>query len=488
MLPKIPFNRPLLLGALFVLTGSFLFWLARPSEPFPEYSFGDDPHYRYAVADPSTLTEWQRSWGKQARRRARAAGIDMAEPANMPPKKPSTYFREKRAYPDSTYDFTLKLRADRQTRALAARQTEFRDLEWQLAGPDNIGGRITSLGISRQNPNLIYAGAADGGLLKSTDGGASWQTLFDDQYTLSIGALIVHPTNDDVVYVGTGEANMSSDSYHGDGVYLTTDGGQTWTNLGLPDSRRIARLVMARTQPDTLYVAVVGNPYDSGPDRGLYRTYDGGQTWTRCLYLNSNTGAVDVVLHPTAPQTVYVATYNRYNGSYNRIYRTSDGGDTWTMLTNGLPTGSNVGRIGLALCQSQPAVLYAIYASRSPSTFLGLYKSLDGGNTWIQTNDAVLADMYSSYGWWFGNVRVAPDNPNRVYALGLELWYSNTGGRLLVGPFGQYRPRGPTRSNLRSLHDESPDFRERWGRVHLWEQRHRLDQVLQLTRYSILRH
>ena len=306
---------------------------------------------------------------------------------------------------------------------------------WYPGGPYNIGGRITAIAANPNNPSIVYAGAADGGVLKSTDGGLHWTPIFDDMPSLSIGAIALNPQNPDEVFVGTGEANSSGDSFDGNGLYKSPDGGQTWIHLGLENTKHINRIVFNPNNPDIIFVAAMGGLFSADTSRGVYRTTDGGQTWEKVLFVSDSTGCIDLAINPQNPNIVYAAMWERIRHPWHRrvggptsgIYRSTDGGNTWELLTNGLPSGNNVGRIGLAICQSNPSVLYAIYAD-DPGYFMGVYKTIDGGDSWYRVNDSELSDLFYSYGWYFGNIRVNPNNPNDVYALGLDLYRSTNGG------------------------------------------------------------
>ncbi len=354
-------------------------------------------------------------------------------------EKPDDWFFRQRAYPNDHIPQTARQRGFAQAAELkaftAGRDARLRN-SWQPAGPTNVGGRITALGIHPSLPTRIFAGAADGGILRSTDNGVSWTPLTDDWPSLSIGAIAMDPIDPDIIYVGTGEANAAGDTYAGTGIYRSTDAGETWEWLGLPLSYKIGRIVINPQDTQNIYVAVTGALYTNNPERGIYRTYDGGATWERCLYIDDVTGAIDVAINPENPRILYAAMWERYRRPHERrvggygsgIYRSTDGGDSWTELTNGLPASSpSVGRIGLALCASQPDVIYAIYAD-DPGYFMGLYKTTNGGDSWAQTNDSYIDDVFSSFGWYFGQVRVAPSNPDHVYALGVPFYRSTNGG------------------------------------------------------------
>ena len=351
---------------------------------------------------------------------------------------PNQWFYMQRAYPHKTIPQERYLDALAQMKALRekseARQPQ--DITWTEAGPTNIPGRITDLAVHPLNANIVYVGSAAGGVFKTTDGGASWTAIFDDQGVQSIGALALHPGNPDVIYVGTGEANASGDSYEGTGIYKSTNSGTTWTYQGLPQSYHIGRILIDASNPDSdfIYVAVLGRLFGTNPDRGVYRSADGGNTWQQMLYVDDTTGCVDIAVD-TSYHYLYAAMWHRWRSPAERrvggyesgIYRSTDYGHTWTRLSNGLPVPADtVGRIGLSV-ESVSHNVYAIYANH-PGRFMGVYKSANGGWSWAQINDLALADIYSGFGWYFGNIRVAPGSPNIVYALGVDLFKSTNGG------------------------------------------------------------
>jgi photosystem II stability/assembly factor-like uncharacterized protein len=356
-----------------------------------------------------------------------------------PAKIPNDWFVLQRAYPGTEIPRAAQLRGFAQAQALRtaslAAQGEGAGV-WNAAGPTNIGGRITAIARPRTDPLRIYIGAADGGVLRSDNGGGSWTALFDNQPSLSIGALAIHPNNPDILYVGTGEANASGDSYDGDGIYRTTDGGSSWEHLGLVETRRIGRIAIDPLHPDTLYVAAAGALFSTNPERGIYRSVDGGQTFELKHSLNDSTAAIDVTVNPQNPNIVYAAMWERIRrphvrrvgGPSSGIWRSTNAGETWSLLQNGLPLpGPTVGRIGLAVAASNPQIVYAIYAN-DPGFFAGVFKSTNGGDTWVRVTDGALSNLYSSFGWYFGNIRVDPQDANRVYVLGVPLYRSTNGG------------------------------------------------------------
>jgi photosystem II stability/assembly factor-like uncharacterized protein len=359
-----------------------------------------------------------------------------------PVREPNRWFYLERAWPDARIDQRAWRRAQAQARALAdtwrARPAVADRAVWQQLGPTNIGGRITCVAVDPRDGDTVYAGAAEGGLMRSGDGGQTWDLVFDDQPSLAIGAVALDPVDPDIVYVGTGEVNPGGGSvaYGGTGVYRSLDQGATWTALGLESSGSIGRIVIDPSDTGRMFVAAMGDLWSGGPDRGVYRTTDGGATWELVLHSGDTTGCVDLVLRPDQPGTVLAALWQRertperydYGGAGCAVWRTDDGGDSWSVVGGGLPLPSaGGGRIGLTLCASQPHRMYAVYADNI-GYFDGLYRSDDGGAAWSRVNDGALASVFSSYGWWFGNVRCHPDNPDIVFVLGLDFYRSLNGG------------------------------------------------------------
>ena len=351
-------------------------------------------------------------------------------------KKPNDWFFMQRAYPLGDITADQYLRSLRQAQHMRAAAGDKGQVVWSQAGPTNVPGRITDLAVHPDHPNTIYAGAACGGVFKSTDDGNSWTPIFDEQGAPSIGALAIHPKDPNILYVGTGEANGSGDSYPGTGIYKSTDGGGTWIHLGLEQSYHIGRIAIHPLHPETVYVAACGKLFGTNPERGVYRSTDGGATWEQKLFITDSTAAIDVAVDPTDPQVVYAAMWERLRdpgrrrvgGPTSGIHKSTDGGDTWHQLTGGLPApGDTVGRIGLSVCASSPNVIYAMYCD-DPGDFMGLYKSTDFGQIWVRTNDSALLGILGGFGWYFGNVRVDPMDPDLVYALGVYLHRSTDGG------------------------------------------------------------
>lgn len=355
-------------------------------------------------------------------------------------EQPSDWMAYQRAYPDWGINIEAYT-AEMKKAMLMHRQYDAKAM-WELLGPTNIGGRITDVEVHPSNQNVFYVGAATGGLFKTTNNGQTWQNVFQQMPFISVGDIAIDPNNPNVLFVGTGEANASSFSFLGGGVYKSTDGGQSWNFCGLPNSAYIGRIVVDKFNSQNVYVAACGNLFSPNPERGVYKSTNGGQTWQKVLFVTDSTSAIDLVQHPQNGQILYAAMWERVRGrNYRRskgwssgIYKTTNGGTTWTKLTNGLPT-EEMGRIGLAISPTNPQVLYA-FIDMVPEA--RVYKTTDGGNTWQRCNDSDLADMNSNFGWYFGQVRVDPNNENRVYVLGVDLFRSDDGGNSWIQLAGYY--------------------------------------------------
>jgi photosystem II stability/assembly factor-like uncharacterized protein len=298
-------------------------------------------------------------------------------------------------------------------------------LKWRCIGPANMGGRIDDFAVVESAPHIIYAGTASGGVWKTTNNGVTWEPIFDDQPTSTIGDVTISPSNPDIVWVGTGEANNRQSSSWGDGVYKSTDGGETWKNMGLTDTHHIGRIVIHPTNPDVVYVAALGHLWGPNKERGLFKTTDGGKTWINTKFIDGNTGFVDVAMDPENPNTLYAAAYQRrrrgwgFNGGGpgSGLYKTTDGGETWIRLTSGLPEG-DMGRIGIDLYRSNPSIVYAIIESRPG----GVFRSEDKGLSWRRMSNTNPRPMY------YSQIRIDPTNDQRIWVLGASMYFSEDGG------------------------------------------------------------
>ena len=337
----------------------------------------------------------------------------------------------------------------------------WRDLAWQFMGPSNISGRVTDVAATtpRGKSYTLYAGTASGGLWKSTNEGTSWESIFEQAPTQSIGDLALAPSDQNVVWIGTGEANIFRSSNSGVGLWRSLDAGESWECRGLGDTGTIARIVVHPKDPERVWVAASGHEWVDGPERGVYRTQDGGESWERVLYVNERTGAIDLVIDPENPDRLYAATWERRRELWNDprndrhtrgsgIWRTENGGDAWIEINAGLPEPRYRGRIGIDLARSNPKVLYAFiddyrevdasteqdsYGRRRESAIRGatIWRSEDRGDHWERRseNDEFMQRASATYGWVFGQLRVDPVNEDKIYMMGLALNVSEDGGQ-----------------------------------------------------------
>ena len=324
----------------------------------------------------------------------------------------------------------------------------FKNLKARSIGPAVMGGRVSDIVIDPRNPFVFYVGLGHGGVFKTNDNGITFQPIFDKQPMLSIGAVAVALSDSDVVWVGTGEANDRNSSDWGDGVYRSTDGGETWQNVGLKETRTIARIIVDPKKPEVAYVAAMGNLWKDGVERGLFKTTDAGKTWKLILHAavphDSRAGCGDVALDPTNPQIVYAVLYARQRTPWSftsgpsvtggedvgGIFKSTDGGGSWKKLAGGLP--GQTGRIGLAVSASDPKVIMAVVQSyeggigalddlRSKNG--GVFRSEDGGETWKRMSALNPRPFY------FSQIRIDPANDQRVYLLGFALFVSDDAGK-----------------------------------------------------------
>lgn len=296
-------------------------------------------------------------------------------------------------------------------------------------GPAVTGGRIHDVEAVPTDPSILYVASASGGLWKSSNRGHTWTNLSDDWEVSTFGDVALAPSNPDIVYAGTGEQQNRQSSSHGNGVYRSDDGGDTWRHLGLAETRHIGKIRVHPTDPDVAYVAALGNLWAPSQERGVFKTTDGGRTWTKVLFVDENTGAVDLVLDPSSPETLYAAMYQRmrkawgFNGGGpgSGIYKTTDGGANWTELTNGIP-GADKGRIGIAIAESNPRVLNALIEFADDDQ-TGTYRTEDGGASWERVNELDIRPMYYSH------IFIDPNDEDIVYALATRSMVSDDGGR-----------------------------------------------------------
>ena len=306
----------------------------------------------------------------------------------------------------------------------------FAEMKWRMLGPFR-GGRVNAVTGVPGQPNTFYFGSVGGGLWRSDNSGRTWRPVFDDQPIASIGAVAVAPSVPTTVYVGTGEADMRSQISYGDGMYKSTDGGKTWTHIGLENTRQIGRVAVDPRNPNVVFVAALGHVYGSNPDRGVFRSKDGGKTWEKVLFKDDNIGAIDVSIDPVDPRNVYAVLWGTrrppwsiYPPSYipgGGVFKSTDGGSTWKPLENGIPVEGR-GRIGLAIARSNPKRIYAIV----DATKGGLYRSDDAGATWTLISDQ---KRLWGRGWYFSKVVADPRDPDTVYVSNTSVYKSTDAGK-----------------------------------------------------------
>ncbi len=382
------------------------------------------------------------------------AALPFAQPAKKPKVLQST-------------NPELRLKGFEEYKAMQA-ASKFKDLKWQFIGPTNISGRVTDVAVvaPKGKSYTIYVATASGGVWKTENEGTTWAPIFENQVTAAIGDIALAPSDQNTIWVGTGEHNIFRSSQAGVGLFKSTDGGKTWAHMGLADTNTIARIVVHPTNPDVVYVAAGGHEWTKNADRGVYKTTDGGKTWEKVLFVNDETGAYDLVMDPRSSDTLYASTWQRTRKKWNDprteashsgsgIWKTADGGKTWTAINTGLPEARHRGRIGIDLCLISPDVLYALVdnyeISREPtpqeitdsygipsSGFIKgatVYRSDDAGGSWTQTSgltpqQKTFMERHSgTYGWVFGQIRVDPNDPNTSYIMGVPFSVSTDGGK-----------------------------------------------------------
>ncbi|KPM33134.1 Hypothetical protein I595_36 [Croceitalea dokdonensis DOKDO 023] len=305
------------------------------------------------------------------------------------------------------------------------------DLKPRNIGPGGMSGRVTAIDVVNDNPDVMYVGTASGGLWKSTSGGIKWEPIFDKEVTASIGAVAIQQSNPSVIWVGTGEGNPRNSLNGGYGVYKSLDGGKSWKAMGLEKTRHIHRVLIDPTDPNIVYVGAIGSPWGEHPERGVFKTIDGGKTWKKILFANNKTGVADMVMDPSNPNKIIVALWEHkrdpwfFNsgGEGSGLFMTHDGGEHWKEITedDGLPKG-NLGRIGIAIAKNKPNIVYALVEAKKNA----LYKSEDGGFKWKKINDK--KDI-GNRPFYYSDIYVDPENENRVFSVFTYVNVSEDGGK-----------------------------------------------------------
>jgi len=379
-----------------------------------------------------------------------SCGKTTAPPMSKLEKKSRPYdlLAFQRSYPDPDFDWKGWRQAIQQTRMAESAQArggsgcDGNQSPWTQQGPMNVAGRCNSLAIKPDDENTVLAGFAGGGIFKSTDGAVNWYPVFDDNPELAIGHIAFDPSNPNIVYAGTGDPNVPSIVFNGDGIYKSFDAGESWQHLPNSPSGIISKVIVHPSDPSTVWAAAMGNPYTRDNHRGIYKSTDGGNTWTQVLFVSNQTGASSLVQSPVNPQILYASFWDRLRNNFEsvvygpnaRVYKSTDGGNTWTLLGGGLPTGV-MGRTGLAISQTNPDKVYAVYID-SLSTPGGLYKTTDGGNTWLPVNILQLKDACADFGWFFGKIHLNPNNDEEVFFHAILLWRKGAGSNSWLNAAG----------------------------------------------------
>ena len=357
-------------------------------------------------------------------------------------EEPNDWFMMQRTYPDAAFDYTAYHAAlknisnevnNRQNMRTKSIQSGW-NAAWTTEGPGNIGGRINVVTVHPTNQNIIYLGNSTGGIFKTIDGGTTWTPIFDVQSYLSIGCITLDPTNPNIIYVGTGDPNISGSAFIGDGVYKSTDAGVTWTHLGLTAERIISKIAVNTLHPNIVYAAAMGIPFLPTPDRGLYKSTDGGTTWNQVLHISDSAGVIDLVMDPSHPDTLYAAGWDRLrnnqmsyvHGNHALIYKTTNGGVSWTTLAGGLPIG-DYSRISLSMSGVNHNTLFASYSDTTYNLYK-IYKTTNNGTTWAAIPTSTLNNPFNGQGWYSGGVHVNPTNDNQIWLCGVDLYKTTNGG------------------------------------------------------------
>ncbi|MBI1226825.1 MAG: T9SS type A sorting domain-containing protein [Bacteroidetes bacterium] len=355
---------------------------------------------------------------------------------------PNENFFLQRAYPDDFMDIKAYESGMAEARIMGSQRGIGFDAEWTVQGPGNIGARVNTMAVNPQNENIIFAGFSSGGLWRTIDAGQNWEPVFDTQTWPSIGVVTFDPTNPQTIYVGTGDPNISFYPMLGDGIYKSTDGGDTWTHIGLDAQRVITKIVVNPANPNIIFASSMGMPFIRDNERGLYRTTDGGANWQQVLFISDQAGVTDLVMDPFDPNVLYASGWDRVrsnqestiSGPGAKVFKTVDGGDTWTQLTNGLPS-DNMSRTGLAISKLTPGLVYSMFVG-TDLELAGIFKTTDAGDNWEPIDIFGAEGSMSGQGWYFSQLRTSPTNDDELYLLGLELYrgYPELGFWEQLGP------------------------------------------------------
>lgn len=350
------------------------------------------------------------------------------------------YERElEKEFPNTELSIEGYLRGKRQVqkdiRSELNRSVNGFDQPWTVQGPGNIGARINALAVNPENENIIFVGYSGGGLWRTVNGGQTWESIFDTEIFNAISEITIDPENTNTIYIGTGDPNVPGRAYIGEGIYKSTDNGDSWNHLGLTEQRIISKIRLHPENSDIIYAGSMGLPFTKNDTRGLYRSMNGGADWDKIFYLSDSTGVSDILINPEKPEIINVATWDRVrnnnvslvDGEGSGIFVSEDSGATWNRA-QGIPD-TILCRTGLAYCKSQPANVYAITVDTS-HFISAIYRSRDYGVTFSEINTSMLRDFGAGAGfaWYFGKIEVDPNDPDHIYVLEVDLWETYDNG------------------------------------------------------------
>jgi photosystem II stability/assembly factor-like uncharacterized protein len=350
---------------------------------------------------------------------------------------PYEYFQMMRNYPE----FNLDEKGFRQALIQLQSKQQFAksgelNRSWTIEGPTNIGGCITCVAVHPTDTSIIYLGSVNGGIYKTTNAGATWKPVFDSTAYLSIGSITIDKSNPTIMYAGTGDPNLDFQAFTGNGIYKSMDAGETWTHKGLDSMGIVSKIVIHPTNNQIIYAATMGRPMTRGLNRGLYKSFDGGLTWTHILSLGNETGVMDVIIDKNNPSIIYATGMRRIRtnlesilyGNTTRIYKSIDGGSTWNEISNGLPSGAWC-KVNIDMHPTNTNILFACIVDSMNLDFYGIYKTTNGGTSWTKLDTTGLpSSVFAGFGWYFAQIRVNPFNTNELFLQGVDLWHSINGG------------------------------------------------------------
>lgn len=369
------------------------------------------------------------------------AGCGIEKELTSREPEPTDYWLLKRSHPIHGFDETAYFKGIEAVNNLKKQKTgPDLNLNWEFEGPVNIGGRINVITPLTRTSDTIFCGAANGGVFRSYDGGNQWDPVFDDFSFLAIGAIAVDPSNTNTVYAGTGDRNFGGSSYNGNGLYRSTNLGDSWTNIGLGQVGIITSVIVDDQNSDHLLVGALGSGFEKSSDRGVFLSTDGGATWANTLFVSDSSGVCEMVADPTNSDVVYACFFNRLNisvrsiskGPDSKIFKSTDGGSTWNQLSNGLPSTDH-SRVGIAVSESNPNKLYAVYVGTGYNVD-EIYVSNNAGATWSGINansgsNGLEPNALGGFGWYFGRIHVNPFNENHIILPGVDQYESTDGGQ-----------------------------------------------------------